>query len=261
VRRDPTRNALVTGASGGIGAEVVLGLARSGAGVIAVARKRVGLEALASRLEQEGLSCDVLSADLSRPEGPALVLAALDGRQVDILVNNVGGAPMRPVLELTASDWATTLEKNLLAAVRLSAGLVPSMCDRGWGRVVNVSSIAAREPHPQLAAYSAAKAGLLAYSKSLSKAVADKGVTVNTVVPGAIETDGFGTHARARAKRRHISIDEARKQLIAEEAGPSGHCGLPHDVAAAILFFTGEEAAYINGASLVVDGGTVNGVY
>jgi NAD(P)-dependent dehydrogenase (short-subunit alcohol dehydrogenase family) len=261
LRRDRTRNALVTGASGGIGAEVVLGLARSGTGVTAVARKRAGLEALTSRLEQEGLSCDVLSADLSRPKGPALVLAALEGRQVDILVNNVGGAPMHPVFELTASDWTTTLEKNLLAAVRLSAGLVPSMCDRGWGRVVNVGSIAGLEPHPQLAAYAAAKAGLLAYSKSLSKAVADRGVTVNTVVPGAIETDGFGTHAAARAEREHISIDEARKQLIAEEAGPSGRCGFPHDVAAAILFFTGEDADYITGASLVVDGGTVNGVF
>jgi 3-oxoacyl-[acyl-carrier protein] reductase len=235
------RNALVTGASGGIGAAVARALHGAGAAVALSGTREGPLEALAAEL---GERAHVLPADLS----DLAAAGALAGRAVeamgslDILVNNAGVTRDNLFMRMSDEDWDRVLLVNLTAAARLSKAAIRPMMKARWGRIVNVTSIVGATGNPGQANYAAAKAGLTGMSKALAAEVASRGITVNCVAPGFIAT----------AMTDKLSDDQ--KGAILPQI-PAGRMGTPEEVAAAALYLASPEAAYVTGATLHVNGG------
>ncbi|MBL7253212.1 SDR family NAD(P)-dependent oxidoreductase [Paractinoplanes lichenicola] len=245
------RRALVTGASRGIGLAVVTALAAEGASVTAVSRSG---SAELKALEETGRVVSVL-ADLTDPE--ALVATASD---VDVLVNNVGAVKPRTggFLSVTDADWAATLEINLLSAVRMTRAVLPGMLERGAGSIVTVSSVNAVLPDPLVIDYSAAKAALSSFCKSLSKEYGPAGIRVNTVSPGPVATSlwlGDGGIAASVAS----ATGGDPKAVAAGAAGDSvtGRFTRPEEVAALVVFLAGDQATNVTGSDFTIDGGLV----
>jgi NAD(P)-dependent dehydrogenase (short-subunit alcohol dehydrogenase family) len=189
------QTAIVTGASRGIGLAVTRGLVAEGVRVTAAARKS---SAELDELARTGM-VRAVEVDLAGPDGPVMLVAAA-GDRVDILVNNVGSAPARTggFGEITDEDWLASLTVNLMAAVRTTRAALPAMLAAGKGAIVNVSSANAFLPDPAVMDYSAAKAALASFSKSLSKEAGSHGIRVNTVSPGPVATDlWLGEHGVA----------------------------------------------------------------
>jgi NAD(P)-dependent dehydrogenase (short-subunit alcohol dehydrogenase family) len=249
------RTAVVTGASKGIGLAVVNALAASGARVVAGARRTSPELAELAKAGQ----VEAVEVDLASPAGPARLVAAA-GERVDILVNNVGGAPARPggFLSITDEDWLATLNLDLMAAVRATRSALPSMLAAKAGVIISVCSVNARLPDPAVLDYSAAKAGLAAFSKALAKEVGPQGVRVNTVSPGPVATDlwlGAGgvaqTVGAATGARPDDVASQAARQLV------TGRFTQPAEVAGLVLFLAGDGAGNITGADFTIDGGLV----
>jgi NAD(P)-dependent dehydrogenase (short-subunit alcohol dehydrogenase family) len=248
------RRALVTGGSRGAGAAIVARLVEAGAMVMTTARTM-----------PEGYPRPELfvAADIGTSEGAQAVIDGVRERlgALDILVNSVGGshAPTGGFAALTDELWLDELNLNLLGAVRLDRGLLPSMIDGGGGAVVHVTSIQRRMPlHEATLGYAAAKAALTTYSKGLANEVGPKGVRVNTVAPGFIQTEGAeGLFERIS---QGAGIDrEAAVQHVMESLGgiPIGRPAQPAEVAELVAFLVSDRARSINGAEFVIDGGTI----
>ncbi|MGE5286559.1 MAG: SDR family oxidoreductase [Micromonosporaceae bacterium] len=249
------RVAVVTGASRGIGLAVVQGLVASGAHVIAGARtSSAGLDELAGT----GL-VQTMEVDLADPAGPSRLIGLAGGR-IDILINNVGSAPARTggFLAITDADWQASLTLNLMAAVRATRSAVPAMLASGKGAIVNVSSANAFLPDPAVMDYSAAKAALASFSKSLAKELGPQGIRVNTVSPGPVATDLWlgdpgvaATVSQATGSRPEDVARQAAKQSV------TGRFSQPSEVADAVLFLASDHAANVTGADLTIDGGLI----
>jgi NAD(P)-dependent dehydrogenase (short-subunit alcohol dehydrogenase family) len=248
------KRALVTGGTKGMGRAIVDRLCRAGATVIATARSVPGDLV-------DGVH--FVQADLGTAEGTTKVaneaLERFGG--VDILVNNVGGssAPGGGVLALTDEEWQRALNDNLLAAVRLDRRLLPRMLKNGFGVIIHISSIQRRMPlFEATLAYAAAKAALTNYSKGLSNEVSPKGVRVNTVAPGFIETTAAQALIERLANASGIDEDAARQGLMDSLGGiPIGRPGRPEEVAELVAFLVSDRAASITGSEYVIDGGTI----
>lgn len=249
------RTAIVTGGSKGIGLAVVSALASSGVHVIAGARES---SAALAELARSG-QVEAIEVDLADPAGPVQLVAAAGGR-VDILVNNVGSAPARPggFLSITDEDWLATINLDLMAAVRATRSVLPSMLTAGAGAIISVCSVNARLPDPAVLDYSVAKAGLAAFCKALSKEVGPKGIRVNTVSPGPVATDlwlGAGgvaqTVGRATGARPTDVASQAADQMV------TGRFTEPGEVANVVLFLASDRADNITGADFTIDGGLV----
>jgi 3-oxoacyl-[acyl-carrier protein] reductase len=250
------RAAIVTGASRGIGREIALGLAGEGCRVLLCARDRDALAAVAAELDGAGLTMPV---DITDPAAADTIVAECQrafGR-VDILVNNAGGAAPKGLDQLTAADWQAGLELNFLSAARLAVACVPVMRTAGWGRLVHVTSVSGREPDPLFAPYSAAKAALLNLSTSLSRAFAADGVLSSCVVPGVTITELVEANALGSAERSGTTVDDVMARMLAKHGVAAGRFGTPEEIAAAVVFLASEQAAWITGATLEVDGGTL----
>ena len=234
------RTALVTGASGGIGDAVARRLHEAGATVVLTGRRDAALTSLADAL---GERVHVRAADLGAPDATDGLVKEVEGLGgLDILVNNAGLTRDNLALRLKDEDWSAVLETNLLAAFRLARAALRGMMKRRFGRIVNITSIVGVTGNPGQSNYAASKAGLIGMSKSLAQEVAARGVTVNCIAPGFIETtmtDSLGEDQRAR--------------LLA--AIPTGRLGQPDDVAAAAVYLASSEAAYVTGQTLHVNGG------
>ena len=235
------RRALVTGATGGIGRGIAERLHRAGATVaLSGTRERV----LAEVAETLGERATILPCDLS----DATAVEALVGQAeaavggVDILVNNAGITRDNLALRLKDEDWEVVLRVNLQSAFRLARGALRGMMRQRWGRIVNIASIVGVTGNPGQANYAAAKAGMIAMGKSLAQEVASRGITVNAVAPGFIESPMTDALPEAR-----------REELL--RAVPAGRLGWPADVAACVHFLASEEAAYVTGQTLHVNGG------
>jgi NAD(P)-dependent dehydrogenase (short-subunit alcohol dehydrogenase family) len=247
--------AVVTGASRGIGLAITQGLAANGAHVIAGAlHASPGLDKLAS--DGQVTAAEI---DLADPAGPAR-LVALAGDRIDILVNNVGGAPARPggFLSITDEEWLASINLNLMAAVRTTRSALPVMQAAGAGAIVNVCSANARLPDPAVMDYSAAKAGLANFAKALSKEVGPMGIRVNSVNPGPVATDlWLGTGGVAATVSAATGADPKDVASQAAHQMVTGRFTQPHEVADLVLFLASDLAANITGADLAIDGGLI----
>jgi NAD(P)-dependent dehydrogenase (short-subunit alcohol dehydrogenase family) len=249
------RTAIVTGASRGIGLAVTRGLAAEGVHVTAGARKS---SAELDELTGAGL-VRVVEVDLADPGGPAALVAAA-GDRIDILVNNVGAAPARPggFGEITDQDWQASLTLNLMAAVRTTRAVLPVMLAAGTGAIVNISSVNAFLPDPGVMDYSAAKAALANFSKSLSKQAGPFGIRVNTISPGPVATDlWLGEAGVAATVSRATGASPQDVQSQAAQQMVTGRFSRPEEVADLVLILASDRTANVTGADITIDGGLI----
>ena len=253
------RTALITGGAGGIGIETARLLLAEGAACILT---DLDEERLGGVVEALGERASGVAADLSEPEGAGRIAAFCRerGARPDIVVHAAGvtGAKGDPLTGIADEDWEHAWRTDFLSAVRILRETVPSMADRGWGRVVLVASENAVQPYWEEAAYNTAKAAVLNFSKGLSRRYARRGVLVNTVSPAFIATPMTDGMMEKRADEEGVSeeaiegfLDEERPYLALHRRGR------PEEVAAVIAFLCSERASFVNGADWRVDGGSV----
>jgi NAD(P)-dependent dehydrogenase (short-subunit alcohol dehydrogenase family) len=253
------RTALVTGASKGIGLAVTRALAAAGAEVVAGSRTSTAeLDALVKG-GAEGGRVRWVEVDLAEPGGPERLVAAA-GERIDILVNNVGSAPARPggFGSVTDEDWRQTLELNLLVPVAVTRAVLPAMLAAGSGSIVTIGSVNAVLPDPLVIDYSAAKAALVNFCKALSKEVGGRGIRVNTVSPGPVETDlWLGGGGVADTVSANAGLTPQQVVAQAQAGIVSGRFSRPAEVADLVVFLAGDRAANILGSDFTLDGGLV----
>lgn len=233
--------ALVTGASGGIGGAIARALYAQGATVTLAGRNEAALAALAAEL---GERAHVVAANLGDAAACDALVKSAEAKmgRIDILVNNAGLTRDQLGVRMKDDDWQTVIDVNLTAGFRLARAALRGMMRQRWGRIVSITSVAGQTGNPGQANYAASKAGLVGMSKALAAEVASRNITVNCVAPGFIDT--AMTEALAQ---------EQRTRLLA--AIPGGRFGRGEDVAACVVFLASEEAGYVTGQSLHVNGG------
>lgn len=250
------RKGLVCAASKGLGRGCAEALAAEGVELVINARGAEALERTAREIAQaHGVSVTPVAADITTPEGRAQVLKALGG-QADILVTNAGGPPPGVWTDWSRDDFIRAIDANMLTAIALMQALVPGMMERGWGRVVNITSAAVRAPVAQLGLSNTARNGLTGFVAGMSRQVAHRGVCVNNILPGMHDTDRATALDQGASQAQGISQAEARAQR--ESTIPTRAYGRPEDFGAACAFLCSQQARFIVGQNLVLDGGAMN---
>jgi 3-oxoacyl-[acyl-carrier protein] reductase len=252
------RVALVGAASKGLGRAIAEGLAAEGAAVAICAR---GQETLANTREaiarHTGALVHAIAADLSRSEDITRVVSATLERfgRIDVLVTNAGGPPVGP---LEAHDWATwqrAIELTLRSAVELTRGALPGMRERRWGRVIHVTSLTVKQPIDGLMLSTSIRAAVTGFSRTLANEVAADGITVNTILPGFMNTERVVELNQIHATREGVPLEEVERRVVRQI--PVQRIGEPHELAALAVFLASERASYITGQSIAVDGGWI----
>ena len=253
--------ALVGGASRGIGRAVALGLAREGCRVAICARGRERLEAAAEEIRSAtGAEVIAVPCDMSRADDiRRFVAAAVEAfGRLDVVVNNAGGPPPGPFEAHDDTAWSQALSQNLLSVVRTVREALPHLRSAGGGRIINITSVAVKEPIPGLVLSNAARLGVVGLAKTLSRELGPHGITVNNVCPGLTITDRIRELYGGRAEAEGRSLEE----VLAEEGRriPLGRLAQPEDVAALVVFLASEPARQITGTTVQVDGGSTAAV-
>ncbi len=259
------RTCVVTGASRGIGRETAIGLCAEGANVLLVARgegRLVGIqeEAVGAGAKAGGRAA-VLALDVTAADAGERMLAAATTSfgGLDVLVNNAGAASWRDLDDVPDEDWRAQYELNVMAPLRAMRAAAPAMAERGWGRIVNVCSTAAKRPSAAMPEYSVAKAAELSLSRLFADRYAKSGVLVNAICPGPAESEMWMAPGGLLDQSRDLSGAGSREEALAEAGAkrPIGRLADPAEIAAAIVFLCSERASYVAGAAWSVDGGTV----
>jgi 3-oxoacyl-[acyl-carrier protein] reductase len=251
------RVAFVAAASRGLGRAIAEELAAEGCAIACCARSESIHEVAAAIAKAHGVQAVGFVADVSVPEQvDAAIAAALAAfPQVDILVTNAGGPPPGPFEQHSRDDWHRAVALNLDSAVNLARAVLPGMKARRWGRILNVTSIAVKQPVDNLILSNAVRAAVTGFARSLANEVAPFGVTVNNLMPGYTRTERLDTLAAANAKAKGISTAEAFAQW--DRQIPMGRVGEPREFAALAAFLASDRASYITAQSIAVDGGWV----
>jgi 3-oxoacyl-[acyl-carrier protein] reductase len=230
-------------------------LAAAGVELVMNARGAEALEAEAIRLRSEhGVSVETVACDVTSPGGKAQVIDAAQG--VDILVTNAGGPPPGLWSDWDREDFIKALDGNMLTPIAFMKALLPGMMDKGWGRVVNITSQSVRAPIPALGLSNAARTGLTGYVAGTARQVAPKGVTINNLLPGIHATDRADSLDGGVAAQRGISMDEARAERAATI--PARRYGTREEFGAACAFLCSQNAGFIVGQNILLDGGATN---
>jgi 3-oxoacyl-[acyl-carrier protein] reductase len=255
------RTAIVNGGSAGMGRSAVLSLAREGVNVVVSSRGEERLVAACRAIAEEtGSTITPIAADHSTPEGRARILAACPAP--DILVGTCSPPPMTPDYRaITEDQWREAIDISLLSPVAFMREVVPGMAERGWGRVVNIATVAAKYPGEIRALSGSTRAALANYSVAVSKIVAKNGVLINTLLPGMHHSAFVETQFNERAAAKGITYDEEVAQFCRDWRIASERFGECDDVGDWVAMFCSAQANYITGQSLVIDGGATNSVF
>lgn len=245
------RKALVCGSSQGIGAAIAIALAEEGVKVVLVARNAVKLEKLSQSLKGEGHTS--FSADLLDKHHVDRLAAFVERQEIDIVVNNTGGPPPGLLTEASLSDFNQALQMHLYASHTIMQKALPYMKQAGFGRFINVISTSVKIPISGLGVSNTTRGAMASWSKTLSNEVAQYGITVNNILPGAVDTSRLSAIISGKAKNAAITQESAAEQMKREI--PAGRFGQPEELGALAAFLASEKAAYINGVSIPVDGG------
>lgn len=249
------RKGIVCAASKGLGRGCAEALAEAGVDLVICARGAEALEATADALRDRGVAVTAVAADITTEAGRTAVLAAA-GPQVDILVTNAGGPPPGMWTDWTREDFIAALDANMLTPIALMQAVLPGMTARGWGRVVNITSVSVKAPIPVLGLSNSARAGLTGFVAGTARQVAGKGVTINNLLPGIHATDRAVALDQGVVKARGISYEQAQAERAATI--PAGRYGTAAEFGAACAFLCSVHAGFIVGQNILLDGGATN---
>jgi 3-oxoacyl-[acyl-carrier protein] reductase len=249
------KRALVCAASKGLGYGCARALAEAGVDLVMNARGAEALEAAAAEVRTDfGVEVVTVAADITTEDGRAAVLDAAG--TLDILVTNAGGPPPGLWTDWGRADFIAALDANMLAPIAMMTALLPGMMERGWGRVINITSQSVKAPIPVLGLSNAARAGLTGYVAGTARQVAGHGVTINNLLPGIHATDRATSLDQGVSEAQGISMDAARAQRCATI--PAGRYGTKEEFGAACAFLCSRHAGFIVGQNVLLDGGAVN---
>ena len=250
------RKAIVCAASKGLGKGCAMALAREGADVVITARTAETLEATANEIrEATGVTVTVVPGDVTTEAGRQAILEACP--EPDILVNNAGGPPPGDFQNFSMDDWRKAVESNMITPLSLIKSTVYGMQDRGFGRIVNITSFSVKAPIAQLELSNGARAGLTGAVAVLARKSAKHNVTINGMLPGPFDTDRLRGTSHKLAESRGISFDEAHQERMKEV--PANRFGTADEFGAMCAFLCSQHAGYITGQNIVLDGGSYPG--
>jgi 3-oxoacyl-[acyl-carrier protein] reductase len=254
--------ALVAASSQGLGRAVAEELAAEGASLVLCARdSRTLAETAASIAEKTNAHVLAVPADVTVAEDIKRLVDAANERfgRIDILVTNAGGPPAGRFEQLTHEQWENAIRLTLLSAVELTRQVLPGMKGRRWGRIINITSIAVKQPVENLLLSNSLRAGLTGFARTLANEVAADGITVNNVLPGYTRTERLDELATMMAEKQGISPNEFRGKW--EKEIPMARLGEPREFAAMVTFLASERASYVTGTSIQVDGGWIRSLF
>lgn len=253
--------AIVAASSKGLGKAVASGLAQEGAHVAICARTDATVEATAEEIRAKtGVKVLARALDVTQQAQVEQFVQDVitEFGTVHILVNNAGGPPSKTFADTTLNDWRNGVELNLMSAIVFSKAVIPTMRQQHWGRIINITSIAVKQPVDGLILSNAVRAGVTGFAKTLSNELAAENVLVNNVCPGYTATERVEALMQATADRKGISPDEARQGVVAHI--PMRRMGQPEEFANLVVFLASERASYITGTSIQIDGGMYKGL-
>ncbi|MGH9380235.1 MAG: SDR family NAD(P)-dependent oxidoreductase [Thermoanaerobaculia bacterium] len=251
------KGAVVTGGGRGIGAAVAGALARSGARVVVAARSPEETAAVAGELTAAGHAAWAVRCDVRDAEAVESLRSVAEEYlgQIDVLVNNAGTASSAPLPKIALDEWQRLFEVNATGTFLCTRAFLPAMAERGWGRVVNIASVAGLRGAPYIAAYCAAKHAVVGFTRAVAVEYAQRGVTVNAICPGYVDTPMTEASIANIVEKTGRSADEARRLL--ERQSPQNRLMTPEEVAWLTVALCGEEARGVNGQAIALDGGAV----
>ncbi len=249
------KRAIVCASSKGLGLGCARALAEAGVDLVMNARGAAALEAAAEAIRKDfGVTVTAVAADITQPEGREAVLSA--AAKTDILVTNAGGPPPGIWKDWSREDFIRALDANMLTPIAMMQAVLPAMMDRGWGRVVNITSQSVKAPIPQLGLSNSARAGLTGFVGGTSRQVAPSGVTINNLQPGIHATDRADALDGGVAKAEGITLEQARARR--EATIPARRYGTAQEFGAACAFLCSQHAGFIVGQNILLDGGAIN---
>ncbi len=250
------RKAIVCAASKGLGKGCAMALAKEGVEVVISARGAEALNATAEEIRKAtGVKVTAVACDVTTEEGRKQILAACPNP--DILINNAGGPPPGDFKDFTSDDWRKAVEWNMITPLALIKATVYGMMDRGFGRIVNITSQSVKAPIPSLELSNGARAGLTGAVAVMARRAVKRNVTINALLPGPFDTDRLKGSTKKMAELQGVSIEEAMNQR--KSAVPAGRFGTPDEFGAAAAFLCSAHAGFITGQNLLLDGGIYPG--
>lgn len=253
------KRALVMAASRGLGYASALGLAREGCHLVICSRDQARIAAAAAQIRTAtGAKVKALVSDVSSgAEADRLVAAAVaEYGGLDIVVHNAGGPPAGETLAMSDEQWQKAFEQNLLSFTRIVKAAAPEMQKAGYGRVITIASSSIKQPIPNLALSNALRAGVWGIAKTMARELAPKGILINVVAPGRIDTERIAELDEASAKKAGRPVEDIRKASVASI--PMGRLGRPEELANLVVFLASAAASYITGQAITVDGAAGN---